>query len=312
VDAIIRVERISKYFKSGIGIIGKKTNVALDDVSVEVRKGEIFGLLGPNGAGKTTLMKIILGLTYPTKGHTEIMGKFKLFNSIKGQIGYLPENYSFPPDITGWQFLNYVGMMHSIAKKERYKKIDTIFHQLAMIPDAPKKIKSYSKGMKRKLGIAQAMLHSPEILFLDEPTEGLDPIGRKQIRDILKDLELQGKTIVLNSHLLSEIEIICHRVAILNKGSIVKLGAVSEITEVLEGYRISIPHTAYKKYKSIFQNYTVTNGTHYLYIDVDSSKSLDSLVDRLRKHEIHIETIERRRSSLEDYFIQITGEDNKS
>lgn len=309
-DKIVKIDRISKIYKSGV--FGRKANIALRDVNIEMVKGEIFGLLGPNGAGKTTLMKIILGLTYPTEGGIKIMGKSKHHISVKKRIGYLPEDYSFPPDVSGWQFLNYVGMMHSITKKERYKKIDDILHRIGLLTDAGKKLKDYSKGMKRKLGLAHAILHSPEILFLDEPTEGLDPIGRKQIRDILKDLHSQGKSIILNSHLLSEVEMICNRVAILNKGSIVKQGTISELTERLQEYRMAIPQSSYIKYKSLFRNVPVTNGAQFVYVHIESAEKLDNLVDEMRNHGIHIESIERPRSSLEECFIQVVEEGGRS
>ncbi len=302
-EKIIKVECVSKNYKSAI--IGQRKFTALDNVTIEVNGGEIYGLLGPNGAGKTTLLKIMLGLTYPTKGRVELLGKCSLDNSIKGRIGYLPEDYYFPPEFTGWEYLNYVGMMYSMSKEERIKKIDDIFHKVGLIADARKKIKAYSKGMKRKLGLAQAVIHSPDILFLDEPTEGLDPIGRKHIRDILTDLHSKGKTIILNSHLLSEVEMISNRVAILNKGNIVNQGTISELIERSQEYKVAIPKSSYLKNKSLFQNVTVTNGAQYTYIDIDSPEKLDLIVDWLREHQIHIESIERRRSSLEEYFIQV-------
>ncbi len=224
--AIIETQNLSKEYSSKFS--KQKVN-ALNDFTFTVSQGEIFGLLGPNGAGKTTLIKILLAITFPTSGSAKIFGTEANSHKWKTKVGYLPENHRFPNYLTGEQVLSYYGElsgMNNDAKMQ--KRIDEMLAMMNLTQWRKTKIKKYSKGMMQKLGLAQAMLSEPDLIFLDEPTDGVDPIGRKEIRDILTELKSRGKTIFLNSHLLSEVEMICDRVAILNKCDLIKEGNVDD------------------------------------------------------------------------------------
>src|SRR3989304_5850809 len=225
---IVETASIFKTYRSGV--FKRVTVPALVDVSLSVDSGEIFGLLGPNGAGKTTFIKILLSIVHPTTGEATILGETLGSLKIKEKIGYLPENHRYPQFLTGYQTLHFFGGLSGLTGSALRDRALSLLDLVGLSEWKKVKIKRYSKGMLQRLGLAQALLNDPEILFLDEPTDGVDPVGRKEIRDLLKDLRKQGKTIFLNSHLLSEVEAISDRVAILNKGKVLKVGTVSEIT----------------------------------------------------------------------------------
>jgi ABC-2 type transport system ATP-binding protein len=292
---------------------GTKKIIALEDVNLKVSKGEIFGLLGPNGAGKTTLMKILLGITYPTKGDATIFGKNIYDVSVKKRIGYLPENHKYPDYLTGEKVLDYFGKLSGMPSSKRSSKIDELLKLVRMNQWRKTKIKKYSKGMLQRLGMAQAMINNPDILFLDEPTEGVDPIGRREIRDILINLRNNGKTIFLNSHLLSEVEMICDRVAILNKGQLIKYGLVEELTQKSLEYKIKL-NEINKKIKEFLKHEGISYNfeDNYLYISVKDIKQLNRVIDYLRSNEVEIEAIIPEKISLEDMFVNIIKVQNNS
>src|SRR5437867_11780295 len=224
---VIQTSGLSKVYSAKFS--KRKVN-SLNNFTFSVNEGEIFGLLGPNGAGKTTLIKILLAIVFPTSGSGKIFGQQLTDHNWKSKIGYLPENHKFPLYLTGEQVLEfYGGLSGSKDPSAITKKIPELMAAMKLGEWKKVKVKKYSKGMLQRLGLAQAMLSDPDLLFLDEPTDGVDPIGRKEIRDLLLDLKHKGKTIFLNSHLLSEVELICDRVAILNKGDLIKEGSVDEL-----------------------------------------------------------------------------------
>src|SRR5262245_18670611 len=186
---------------------------ALKGVTLGVEKGEIFGLLGQNGAGKTTMVKILLGITKPSFGEASLLGEPVGTVPIRRRVGYLPEDHRFPDYHTGYSLLDFYGALLDMPRSERKQRIPEMLELVGLKGRMHYKIRTYSKGMKQRLGVAQAILHDPEIIFLDEPTDGVDPVGRREIRDMLHQLKEEGKTIFLNSHLLGEVELICDRVA---------------------------------------------------------------------------------------------------
>ena len=188
---------------------------ALNGVSLTVQRGEIFGLLGQNGAGKTTLIKILLGITKKTDGQALLLDHPAGTASVRRRVGYLPEDHRFPDYHTGASLLNFYGALLGVPAGVRRKRIPEVLETVGLKGRMHYKIRTYSKGMKQRVGIAQALLHEPDVIFLDEPTDGVDPVGRREIRDLMQSLKEEGKTIFLNSHLLSEVEQICDRVAIL-------------------------------------------------------------------------------------------------
>ncbi|RMD93714.1 MAG: ABC transporter ATP-binding protein, partial [Calditrichaeota bacterium] len=263
--------------------------IALNQVSLTVEKGQIFGLLGPNGAGKTTLIKILLGILYPTAGTAKVLGQPLKDYRIKEKIGYLPENHHFPEFLKGGEVLDYWGRMTGLGRTQLEQNKRRLLKLVRMEEWQNTKLKKYSKGMLQRLGLAQAMLNDPEILFLDEPTDGVDPIGRKEIRDILLQLKDEGKTIFLNSHLLSEVEMICDEVAILDKGQLVKRGSVQELTSPSKTYRIEtspLEDEIIDGLKKFSTQLECHNG--YFELSIGNQKTLNGVIDFLRSHSVEI------------------------
>ena len=203
---------------------------ALAGVSVVVNKGEIFGLLGQNGAGKTTLIKILLGITSGWTGDAMLLGQPAGTTNVRARVGYLPEDHRFPEYHTGLSLLDFYGQLLGMGRADRRKRAQEMLELVGIAERGNYKIRTFSKGMKQRLGIAQALLHDPEVVFLDEPTDGVDPVGRRDIREMLGRLKGRGVTIFINSHLLGEVELICDRVAILRKGQMIREGSVASLT----------------------------------------------------------------------------------
>lgn len=225
-ESAIKIEGLTKeYLNKTTGQMVR----AVDDLHLEVYRGEIFGFLGPNGAGKTTTIKMLLGLIFPTKGDAWIFGKPIGDVSIKRQIAYLPESPYFYEYLTGRQVLDFYARLFGVPAGERKKKVDTLLDMVGLSRDGDKTLRNYSKGMLQRIGIAQALINDPELLFLDEPTSGLDPMARIEIRDLIIRLKQQGKTVFLSSHQLLEVELICDRVSILNRGKLLKAGKLDEL-----------------------------------------------------------------------------------
>jgi ABC-2 type transport system ATP-binding protein len=206
-----------------------RKRVALEGLNLDVEEGEIFGLLGPNGAGKTTTLKILMGILFPTRGEATIMGRALGDRSVKAKIGFLPENPYFYDYLRGWEFLDYYGQLYGMDSSRRKKRIPELLDLVGLRGAANVPLKGYSKGMLQRVGLAQALLNDPKIVFLDEPQSGLDPFGRKEVRDIILQLKEEGKTVFFSSHILSDAELICDRVAILNKGHLLRCGPLQEM-----------------------------------------------------------------------------------
>ncbi len=306
---IITTKNLSKEYPTKS--FSKEKILALNNFSFEVESGEIFGLLGPNGAGKTTLIKILLGITFPTGGEIKIFDNDISNESYKKKVGYLPESHKFPNYLTGEQVLYFFGMLSGLNKSEVKKKADEYLKLVDMEKWRKTKIKKYSKGMLQRLGLAQSMLNNPELIFLDEPTDGVDPIGRKEIRDILNNLKNEGKTIFLNSHLLSEVELICDRVAILNKGVLVKSGRVDDITAISDNYVFSISEADEIVVSALLSNFkaTVSSRNEFVF-NTGNIEELNKLIDFLRQKNILIHSITREKNTLENMFINLIGSRN--
>ncbi len=303
----VEVADLSKTYRSGI--FRKKRIQALVKVSLTVNPGEIFGLLGPNGAGKTTLIKILLGIVHPTSGTARLLDEDHTSVQIRGRIGYLPENHRYPNFLTARDTLLHFGRLQGITRDQLQERTDSLLETVGLKDWTKVKIKRFSKGMLQRLGLAQALLSDPEILFLDEPTDGVDPVGRKEIRDILKSLKAQGKTIFLNSHMLSEVEEISDRVTILNKGEVLRTGTIKEIT-AQGGYDITLQESPtdalLQSVKSITDAIQVSGLT--LTVDRSDKQTVNAIVDRIREQGFHIESMGARKSKLEDYFIKLVKE----
>lgn len=306
---IITTKNLSKEYPSKS--FSKEKILALNNFSFEVESGEIFGILGPNGAGKTTLIKILLGITHKTNGDIKVFEKEISDDAYKMKIGYLPENHKFPNYLTGEQVLFFFGKLSGLTGNEVRKRTDEYLSLMDMEKWRKTKIKKYSKGMMQRLGLAQSLLNNPELVFLDEPTDGVDPIGRKEIRDILNNLKSQGKTIFLNSHLLSEVELICDRVAILNKGSLVKSGKVGEITSASNNFKFVTSEINEKTINDLLTSFkAVIHGKNEFIYNTVNIEDLNKLIDFLRENKILIHSVNREKDTLENMFINLIESQN--
>jgi len=215
---------------------------AVKNLDLEIRPGEIFGLLGPNGSGKTTTIKMLLGLLYPSKGRISIFGKAPTDVAVKNRIGFLPEESYLYRFLVAHETLDYYGRLFRLPARVRRERADRLLDMVGLKHEAKRPIGEYSKGMARRIGLAQALINDPEFLILDEPTAGLDPIGSRQIKDVIRDLGRKGKTILLSSHVLSDVEDVCDRVTILYGGQQRAIGEVSELLRETDVTQITMPH----------------------------------------------------------------------
>ncbi len=205
------------------------TQVAVRGLSLEVRRAEVFGFLGPNGAGKTTSIKMLLGLVAPTAGRGELLGAPLGHQATRGRVGFLPEHFRFHDWLTGQEFLTLHGRLHGLAPAALHRRIDDLLERVGLAPYRQKQLRTYSKGMLQRVGLAQALINTPDLVFLDEPTSGLDPVGRRLVRDLIREVRAAGTTVFLNSHLLGEIEVTCDRVAFIQHGEIVRTDALNAL-----------------------------------------------------------------------------------
>jgi ABC-2 type transport system ATP-binding protein len=278
---------------------------ALRGVSLSVEKGEIFGLLGQNGAGKTTMVKILLGITKPSFGDATLLGEPAGTPAHRKRVGYLPEDHRFPDYHSGYSLLEFYGSLLDVAPKEKKQRIDEMLDVVGLKSRAHYKIRTYSKGMKQRLGIAQAMFHDPEVIFLDEPTDGVDPIGRREIRDLLNQLKEEGKTIFLNSHLLGEVELITDRVAILDKGELIRLGTTKELTQQHGLYVIGLAAGQTFPREEVAQlGCEVTRNEGLWEVALKDGQMIDTVIDLLRARGLSLRHLAEKRQTLEDLFIQ--------
>jgi ABC-2 type transport system ATP-binding protein len=224
--AVVCVEEIVKDFRPGFGL--RRMRV-LDGVSFEVHDGEIFGFVGPNGAGKTTTLKLLMGLIRPTAGRASILGCDVEESEFRDQIGFLPENPYFYPFLTAREILDFYARLSGVESAGRRERVEELLEMVNLTHAADARLRTYSKGMLQRVGVAQALIHDPKVVFLDEPMSGLDPIGRKEIRDVILSLRAAGKTVFMNTHILSDVEMICDRVAIIVKGTIRRQGRIEDV-----------------------------------------------------------------------------------
>ena len=307
----IRVQGLTKTYASAFG---RKRVRALVDFSLEVEVGEIFGLLGPNGAGKTTLVKMLLGIVRPTAGEASLFDVPVRQPNARTRIGFLPENHRFPDFLTAGETLDLYARLAKVPAAERKKRIPELLDLVRMTPWRDTKIRKFSKGMMQRLGLAQALMNAPDLLVLDEPTDGVDPIGRREIRDLIVRLRDAGTTIFLNSHLLSEVEQVCTRVAILNKGHLVRKGTVAELTAVDRVYELAatpIPAAVLASLGGLLTRAEDASDAalrRYRLATRDRAH-LNEVIDALRGAGVEIEAVTPLRRSLEEYFIDVIESD---
>jgi ABC-2 type transport system ATP-binding protein len=278
----------------------------------------VFGLLGPNGAGKTTLQKILLGIVHPSGGEASLFGQPAGDPSARERIGFLPENHRFPEFLTAERMLSLYGRLSGVPPSTSSDRIPELLDRVGLADRSDSKVGTFSKGMLQRLGLAQALLSEPDLLFLDEPTDGVDPVGRRAIRDILVWLRDQGTTVFLNSHLLSEVEKVCSQIAILNDGELVRQGTIQELTAVDRVYDLTatpISDDVLDDVGDILQPAETPADAPDLAryrVLADERTRLNDVIDHLRSAGVEIEAVTPVRRTLEDYFIDVVSPTGKA
>jgi ABC-2 type transport system ATP-binding protein len=289
-----------------VGFWRKRPKVALKPLHLNVEHGEIFGFLGPNGAGKTTTLKMLMGLMFPTSGSARILGMDFNDPQVKAQVGFLPERPYFYDYLTAQELLDYYGQLSGVSAHDRSRKIGELLHKVGLQDAAHVQLRKFSKGMLQRVGIAQAILHDPKVVFFDEPMSGLDPMGRREVRDLMEQLKHEGKTVFFSTHILADAEALCDRVAILNQGELKGVGAVASLTAGVKGkieivwHGIQIPAAI----KTIGAECHVTGDTTRAVL---SEEQQDNAIDILRREKLRLVSVVPVRKSLEDYFVQQVG-----
>jgi ABC-2 type transport system ATP-binding protein len=280
---------------------------ALSNMNLQVPAGVKFGLLGPNGAGKTTFVKILVSAVLPTSGTARLFGKNATDPEARRPVGYLPENHRFPTYLTASGMLDFYSALSGMEARDRKRRIPELLDLVGLKTWGDVRIKKFSKGMLQRLGLAQALIHRPRLLLLDEPTDGVDPVGRREIRDILDRLTDAGVTVFINSHLLSEVEIFCEYVAILRRGELALEGKISSLVAG-RGFRIvcsPVPAPAMETLRQLAASVSSTEDG--LEIQADNTDRANALIDVIRAAGGLIQTVTATSSSLEDVFIRVTG-----
>ncbi|MCS6808610.1 MAG: ABC transporter ATP-binding protein [Bacteroidota bacterium] len=296
----ISLRGLSKTYKNN-----KQQIEALKPIDLDVARGEIFGLLGPNGAGKTTMIKLMLGIIRPTSGSCFILGEDIASLKAKQYIGYLPENHRFPLYLTGQQMLEFYGNLSGLSGLELSRRIDETLELVKMTEWRKLKIQRYSKGMMQRIGLAQALLNRPKLLLLDEPTDGIDPVGRMEVRRILEHVRGEGTTIFVNSHLLSEVELITDRVAILRKGVMVKLGNTHELTQSRDRFIIKLGASVNDTPANVPGMVHYDAQKQEMEIVAQTLQELNTVIDTLRARGYLIEAVSPKKSTLEEIFMTL-------
>ncbi|HLN93243.1 MAG TPA: ABC transporter ATP-binding protein [Thermoanaerobaculia bacterium] len=309
---VIQADGLRKVYRSRFGT---RRVTALDGIDLSVGPGEVFGLLGPNGAGKTTAVKILLGLTQPTEGSARLFGIPAADPESRRRVGYLPEGHRFPGYLTARQTLSIFGRMSGMERTALKTRIPELLARVRLSEWADVKVKRFSKGMTQRLGLAAALVHDPEVLLLDEPTDGVDPVGRREIRDLLRGEAARGRAILLNSHLLSEIELTCDRVAVLRRGKVAAEGRIADLTAQGSRYKMTaspVDEALLAAFRESGASVERVNG--HLVVGTRDVAHLNALVDALRARGGMLSELAPVRSTLEDVFVDLvrTGEAGES
>jgi len=305
-EVVINIDRLTKDYE--VGFFRKRTFRALDDLSLKVYRGEVFGFLGPNGAGKTTTLKLLCRLIYPTKGSATILGCPIHDTSTHSRIGYLPENPYFYDYLSGRELLLYTGALFGMSKSRASDRADYLLSVVGLENErADRQLRKYSKGMLQRIGIAQALMNDPEIVFMDEPMSGLDPAGRREVRDLLLGLRAQGKTVFFSSHILSDVEALCDRAAILSRGRLVRSGTIIEMTgeesAALEIVAVGVDLEAIESVsRSAPDVHSLAATPSGVNIIIEDESRIDGALRIIREAGGKVVSINPRRRSLEDLF----------
>jgi len=301
---VIEIDRLTKEYEAGF--LRKRKTRALDTLSLKVEKGQIFGFLGANGAGKTTTLKLLMRLIYPTSGTARILGRDIGDISMHARIGYLPENPYFYDYLTAREFLSYCGQLFGQKHSTRTSRTEALLTRVSLEKKSwDLQLRKFSKGMLQRVGLAQALINDPEIVFLDEPMSGLDPVGRREVRDLIASLRAEGKTVFMCSHILSDIEVLCDSVAILKSGRLAHAGSLDELrsreTRLVEIIATDAPADALKQQLEV--RATVTTTASGVRIEVSDEQEVDAVIAALRRVNGKLISIQPVRQSLEELFL---------
>ncbi len=296
---------LSKTFRQ---LLRKGRVRALQNVSLAVEPGTIFGLLGANGAGKTTLIKIALTIARADAGDVHLLGQPLRDRSILKRIGYLPENPRFPAHLSALQVLCLYGSLSGAdTKRVRHNSMKWL-ERLGLMEWRDMRVSKFSKGMNERLGFAQALVHEPDFIFLDEPTDGLDPLGRREVRQICRELADAGKTVFINSHILAEIELICDRIALMKAGEVIEQGTIVELTSAHGAYEVLVPAVEGLGQWMQEKGITFSSADRQLRLQARDRASANALIDALRQKNVEIESVNAKRRTLESVFIDRISE----
>ena len=299
--AAIEILGLEKTYS--VGFWRKKPKYALRPLNLMVEDGEVFGFLGANGAGKTTTLKLLMGLIFPTRGSARILGMEIADPRMKAQIGFLPEQPYFYDYLTARELLEYYGQLSGMDPKHRSRKVNEVLQRVGLPDVGGTQLRKFSEGMLQRVGIAQAILHDPKVVFLDEPMSGLDPMGRREVRDLIAQLKHEGKTVFFSTHILSDAETLCDRVGIIHQGELRGVGIVADLTSSVHG-----------KVEVVWQGTSVPSSLRALGAEchvtgdtvraVLSEANQDTALEALRRERLRLISVTPVRNSLEDYFIQ--------
>ncbi len=286
-----------------VGFWRKRPKLALRPLRLSIEEGEVFGFLGPNGAGKTTTLKLLMGLVFPTGGTARILGMDMDDPRVKSQIGFLPEQPYFYDHLSARELLNYYGQLSGMPARSRSARVEEMLKRVGLSDSAGVELRKFSKGMLQRVGLAQAVLHDPKLVFLDEPMSGLDPMGRREVRDLIHQLRSEGKTVFFSTHILSDAEALCDRVGVIQSGELRGVGAVAELTSQSQG-----------KIEIIFHAQKVPAGLTALGAEARVSGDMvnavlpeaqqDAALDLLRRERLRLISLAPVRRSLEEYYLQ--------
>ena len=301
----IRTEALTKRYS--VGFWRPRPYVALDALTLHVEAGEVFGFLGPNGAGKTTTLKLLMQLTFPTSGRAEILGRPAGDVGVRRRIGYLPENPSFYDNVSAEELLTYFASLFGYRGAERRARVTRLLDEIGLGAERRLQLRKYSKGMIQRVGLAQALLNDPEVVFLDEPMSGLDPIGRRQVRDIILRLRDRGTTVFFSSHILSDAEAICSRVGILAGGRLVAAGPLAEMVPFqIRGWELTATNVSDSVTRSLADlgvtSTMVSAERHHMRLPATSSP--EQVVGRISAAGGQVLSLTPVRDTLEDFFLE--------
>jgi ABC-2 type transport system ATP-binding protein len=308
-EAVIRTEGLTKLYK--MPLEGPPV-LALNDLTLEVYPGEVFAMVGPNGSGKTTTLKLLMGLIWPTSGQAWLLGQSPRHVKIKQRIGFLPDGPYFYGHLNAYELLDFYAGLFGMSAAERQKRIPELIELVGLGERGKQRIRTYSKGMVQRIGLAQALLNDPELIFLDEPTSGLDPLGSRDIRDLILEMRNRGKTVFICSHFLAELETFCDRVAILHRGRLLKVGRVQELLvdpSRMEVRASGVPPEALQKLQSLG---ALTSENGQITIEVADGSPVQDVLQLLHSSGAHLDSVQQKRHTLEQVFIEaVRGEETE-